>query len=172
MYVYQGGGVVPPLAMTPITATAVAQWQGRLDPRRSDTLPVKTLLDAVTRSYSSERTPPTSSAFVTPLRYYQKQSLALMIDTEESQVEWMKRLVHDDFTTRGGWLCSDVGMGKTDVVVALVATKPIQEYLLSTQVGGRVRLKATVVMTSISLMGRWEDDISKVSSACDNSSNI
>ena len=58
------------------------------------------------------------------------------------------------------------------VVVALVVTKPIQEYLLSTQVGGRVRLKATVVMTSISLMEQWEDDVSKVSSACDNSSNI
>ena len=83
MYVYQGGGVVPPLAMAPITATAVAQWQRRLDPRRSDTLPV------------------TLSAFVTPLWYYQKQSLAFMIDTEESQVEWMNRLVHDDFATRG-----------------------------------------------------------------------
>ena len=51
------------------------------------------------------------------------------------------------------------------VVVALVVTKPIQEYLLSTQVGGRVRLKATVVMASISLMGQWEDEVSKVSSA-------
>ena len=51
------------------------------------------------------------------------------------------------------------------VVVALVVTKPIQEYLLSTQVGGRVRLKATVVMTSISLMGQWVDEVSKVSSA-------
>ena len=57
------------------------------------------------------------------------------------------------------------------VVVALVVTKPIQEYLLSTQVGGRVRLKATVVMTS-SLMGQCEDEVSKVSSDCDNSSNI
>ena len=70
VYVYQGGGVVPPLAMAPITATAVAQWQRRLDLRSSDTLSVKTLLDAVTRSYSFERTPPTSSAFETLLRYY------------------------------------------------------------------------------------------------------
>jgi SNF2 family DNA or RNA helicase len=161
----QGGSVVPPVAMAPITVTAVAQWQRLLNSRRSDTLPVKTLLDAVTRIYPSERTPPASSTFVTPLRHYQKQSLAFMIDTEESQVEWMNRLLHDDFSTRGGWLCSDMGMGKTAVVVALVATKPIQEYLLSTQVHGRVRLKATVVMTSITLMGQWEDEVSKVSSA-------
>jgi SNF2 family DNA or RNA helicase len=162
----QGGGVVPPVAMAPITATSVAELQRLLNSIRPDTLPAKTLLDAVTRIYPSERTPPASSAFVTPLRHYQKQSLAFMIDTEESQVEWMNRLLHDDFATRGGWLCSDVGMGKTAVVVALVATKPIQESLLSTQIHGRVRLKATVVMTSVSLMSQWEDEVSKVSSTC------
>ena len=58
-----------------------------------------------------EMQPPVGSGFVTPLRHYQKQSLAFMVDTENN-------------SERGGWLADEVGMGKSAVVLALVASNP------------------------------------------------
>ncbi|KAL7540666.1 hypothetical protein ACHAXR_010287, partial [Thalassiosira sp. AJA248-18] len=60
---------------------------------------VRKLLEKVTTVYPVEMTPPIGGAFVTPLRHYQKQSLAFMVDTERK-------------SNRGGWLCDEVGMGK------------------------------------------------------------
>jgi SNF2 family DNA or RNA helicase len=62
--------------------------------------------------------PPVGSGFVTPLRHYQKQSLAFMVDAE-----WT--------ANRGEWLCDDVGMGKTAVVLALVVTNPAVANMLT-----------------------------------------
>jgi hypothetical protein len=62
--------------------------------------------------------PPVGSVFVTPLRHYQKQSLAFMVDCERT-------------ANRGGWLCDEVGMGKTAVVLALVVTNPAVENTLT-----------------------------------------
>ena len=52
--------------------------------------------------------PPAGRGFVTPLRHYQKQSLAFMVETERNH-------------RRGGFLADEVGMGKSAVVLALVA---------------------------------------------------
>lgn len=92
-----------------------------------------------------------------------------MIDTEDNQTGWTAPMtvygpyvsgqppIHrtDKFQTRGGWLCSEVGMGKTAVIIALVASKPAPQPLSSLpKLYDRARIKATVVMTSVSLMGQ------------------
>lgn len=96
-----------------------------------------------------------------------------MIDTEDSQEGWRYRMNRSNIArrTRGGWLCSEVGMGKTAVVIALVASKPmaIQNTMARTKnevtsrwhIWKRKRVKATVIMTSVSLMGQWEDECKK-----------
>ena len=121
-------------------------------------VPVKTLLDAVTRVYPAERSPP--PPFRTDLRHYQKQSLAFMMDVEESGTSWSMKNHDLEMDTRGGWICSEVGMGKSAIVIALVAAKPQNLQNLPKLKGCR-RVKATVIMTSVSLMGQWEDECKK-----------
>mmetsp|Transcript_57068 Transcript_57068/g.139047 ORF Transcript_57068/g.139047 Transcript_57068/m.139047 type:complete len:831 (-) Transcript_57068:269-2761(-) len=129
-------------------------------PTRKDA-PVKSALDAVTRVYPSERSPP--APFVTPLRHYQKQSLAFMMDAEASGRAWTSDShPHVGIKARGGWLCSEVGMGKTAVVLALVASLPSnqQRGWMSTR-QKTYFCPATVVLTSVSLMGQWEEECKK-----------
>lgn len=66
-----------------------------------------------------ELQPPTGRGFVTPLRHYQKQSVAFMVDTERT-------------FNRGGWLSDEVGMGKSAVVLGLVSTNPVSPKGLAT----------------------------------------
>ena len=58
--------------------------------------------------------------------------------------------------THGGWLCSEVGMGKSAVVNALVAANPFNKEIQT--LDGRRVPKSTFIMTSVSLIGQWEDD--------------
>ena len=74
---------------------------------------------------------------------------------------------------RGGWLASEVGMGKTAVVLALVQSNPaavrpskavIQQQLLfpkPSHSSAILKLKATIVVTSVSLLGQWEEESKK-----------
>ena len=106
---------------------------------------VRALLSRVTNKKDStnEMSPP-SHIFTTNLRSYQKQSLAFMISKETS-------------ANPSGWLASDVGMGKSAIVLALIASDSH-----STSIGNfSNKLKATVVLTSVSLMGQWEDEAKK-----------
>ena len=72
---------------------------------------MRKLLEKVSTVHPVEMSPPAGGVFVTSLRHYQKQSLAVMVDTEKT-------------SNCGGWLCDEVGMGKSAVVLALVATNP------------------------------------------------
>ena len=87
---------------------------------RSAEFSVRKLLGKVTTVHPVEMQPPVSSGFVTPLRHYQKQSLAFMVETERKE-------------KRGGWLCDEVGMGKTAVTLALVATNPLNPKSMATK---------------------------------------
>ena len=191
--------------------------------RRSAEFSVRALLEKVTTVHPVEMSPPVRSGFTTALRHYQKQSLAFMVDIERTK-------------NRGGWLCDEVGLGKSAVVLALVATNPASPKTISTtqqvnetasrmaandqrraqiqvayyQECGRIdqameqallhatdednrnkltghymglkrmererkdakllsemlpvsklKLKTTVVLTSVSLLGQWEDEVKK-----------
>lgn len=80
-----------------------------------------------------------------------RSCVALVNGTFHSPSLFMFHLVLD--------LCSEVGMGKTAVVIALVAAKPFDPNV--PKVHGRKRIKTTVIMTSVSLMGQWEDECKK-----------
>eukprot|EP00977_Amphora_coffeiformis_P011162 scaffold2667_cov237-Amphora_coffeaeformis.AAC.11 len=130
-------------------------------PAAATNISVKTLLDAVTRVYPAERSPP--PPFRTSLRHYQKQTLAFMMEVEEAGASWNMtasayNLAHE---TRGGWICSEVGMGKTAIILALVAAKPQKNLQELPKIHGFRRAKATFIMTSVSLMGQWEDECQK-----------
>ena len=60
------------------------------------------ILERVTGVYPVEMRPEAGSGFRTPLRHYQMQSLAFMVDSERR-------------SNRGGFLCDDVGMGKVRI---------------------------------------------------------
>ena len=76
---------------------------------------VRKLLEQMTTVHPVEMQPPICSGFVTPLRHYQKQSLAFMVDTERTR-------------SRGGWLCDEVGMGKVRCVCFLLAVPIFYEH--------------------------------------------
>jgi len=78
---------------------------------------VRKLLEQMTTVHPVEMQPPVGSGFVTPLRHYQKQSLAFMVDTERT-------------ASRGGWLCDEVGMGKVRLVFFLLAVPIFNECTL------------------------------------------
>ena len=137
------------------------------------------LLQEVTRVHPVEKNPPPT--FVTDLKHYQKQSLAFMYDVETAS----KANLDPTKGFRGGWLASEVGMGKTAVALALVETNPypfmsaipnrrklvrhLDKYLFNAQpwcVGGcppekKIKLKTTVIRTSVSLMGQWQEECKK-----------
>ena len=118
---------------------------------------VKQLLNAVTRVYPAETCPP-ADLFRTQLKHYQKQSLAFMHDVEQN------------YTIKSGWIASEVGMGKTAVVIALIVSNPMASHEHPTeemvknarfQKDTMVDVKGTIIFTSKSLLGQWEDEIQK-----------
>jgi hypothetical protein len=131
------------------------------------------LLDRVTVVYPSEINPP--AIVRTILKHYQKQSLAFMKDVESLEDVEVRGFQRSDrfgpggveYNSVGGWLASEVGMGKSLVVISLVASdgqKPLPLLRCNqdnTTLLPMKRLKATIVVTSVSLMGQWEDEVRK-----------
>ncbi|KAL9189332.1 hypothetical protein ACHAXT_011822 [Thalassiosira profunda] len=116
-----------------------ARASSRSNARTPVELSVRKLLEKVTTVHPVEISPPVGSGFTTSLRHYQKQSLAFMVDTERT-------------SSRGGWLADEVGMGKSAVVLALVATSPPNANSLSTQ-RQREEVFATI---DANISKRWE----------------
>jgi SNF2-related domain len=168
------GSTVPVLVRQPGQPNGEAARQDhpfRDHPTTPQQYSVQELLRAVTNVYPSEVSPP-SSVVLTTLKHYQKQSLAFMQDVERSKDssilgQQLFKKKHLYFCL-GGWLASEVGMGKTLVVIALVASdegNPLPSLRLNQNrrrfPPSMTRVKATVVVTSVSLMGQWEDEVRK-----------
>jgi SNF2-related domain len=112
------------------------------------------------------------SLFLNRLFFFhlQEEELAFMIDVESGQVgqSWLSTYnpsdpaTHQPITirTRGGWLSSEAGMGKSAVVIALIVSHPMRTDHPK-KVGNRELLKGTFIMTSASCLGHWEDECKK-----------
>jgi len=139
-------------ASTAVASTAVAapnKWS------------CEQLLKAIERVHPVEEPEPAGFAPGIKLRPYQKQSLAFMLQLEQSTSAELEGQ-HDNGkswrpgympgrTIRGGWLCDEMGMGKTAVCTALV---------LATLPKANPR-SLTVVLCANTLVGQWMDEIRK-----------
>jgi SNF2 family DNA or RNA helicase len=79
--------------------------------------------------------------------------------------------VENNYDMSSSWICSDVGMGKSAVVIAAICANPmpVDDQPSAEQVkagpfnkdGQELNLKCTVILTTKSLLGQWEDEIMK-----------
>ena len=135
----------------------------------------------MTRVYPEEAQAPAGFTTGLTLRPYQRQSLAFMLNVERRTGGELPTLGLQG--TRGGWLCDEVGMGKTAVVIAtclanrathkrgsdtqwaqmlrLLTRTPDSSRPAPNWSGARLPLKATLVLTNVSLVGQWEDEFKK-----------
>ena len=106
------------------------------------------ILKAVEQVYPVEAPDPPGWQAGVVLRPYQRQSLAFMIDLEE-RID--KR---DPEAGRGGWLCDEMGMGKTAVCAALILARKAPPT-------DPKCLKATLVITNATLTKQWISELRK-----------
>ncbi|KAH8086181.1 helicase [Aureococcus anophagefferens] len=148
--------------------------------------------------YPEELAEPAGFSAAFKLRPYQRQSLAFCVNAERQT--GASPPPPGAGGERGGWLCDEVGMGKTAVVVALALACPAAgarpgdaewaavrtaltwkrrpaeflgswrnripnpaygRWLPPPRVATTLRLKTTLVLTNVSLVGQWEDEIKK-----------
>ena len=120
------------------------------------------LLKGIEQVYPEEVAEPRGFAAGITLRPYQRQSLAFMLNMERSTDPRLLGMQSESDrgkglrgrNVRGGWLCDEMGMGKTCVCAALV---------LATRGGvqGVPRAGVTVVLVNNTLVGQWVDELKK-----------
>ena len=132
-----------------------------------------TLLAAIEARERPEAPQPAGMAV--QLRPHQLQSLRFMVDVEEGALReafwavrtlpdgtraWYSRML-DKLTrdeppfVRGGFLCEEMGLGKTIVTLALVLANPQRAPRASPLISSR----ATLVICAVSLVGQWATEV-------------
>ena len=114
------------------------------------------LLKAIEQVYPVESLDPPGLADGVVLRPYQRQSLAFMLDIE-------RRISEKDSTAGcGGWLCDEMGMGKTAVCASLILANPLPN-IVSTIIPNddKTLLKTTLIVTNPTLVQQWISELNK-----------
>lgn len=146
------------VSTTGVASFAPSIFANRPDPGEHS---IRALLAEVTSIYPLEVNPP--STIQSTLRHYQKQCLAFMQTTEASSDKATEGCIstysvegnRGKLLCRGGWLASEVGMGKTCVVLSLAASDGGKVLPPIDANASAERVKATVILTSVSLLGQW-----------------
>ena len=126
------------------------------------------LVGTLTQVFPLEAPAPRGLAPSVTLKPYQKQSLAFMLELERTtDPRFVGSLPRPAASAasggapgptvserRGGWLCDEVGMGKTLVSIALILANPEPRADHSPGLS-----RATVVALPPTLIGQWQDEL-------------
>ena len=108
------------------------------------------ILEACTQVYPVEVAEPAGLLPSVQLRPYQKQSLAFMIDIEQSTEQvLLGEQRGTNQRIRGGFLCDEMGMGKTMVCISLVLANPPSP---------KATRKTTLIVVNNTLVQQWYDE--------------
>ena len=113
------------------------------------------LLKEIEQVYPVESPDPPGLAQGVVLRPYQRQSLAFMLDIERRIFE------KDDAVGCGGWLCDEMGMGKTAVCASLILANPLTNTISSLIPQSKILLKTTMIVTNTTLTQQCISELKK-----------
>ena len=132
------------------------------------------ILARVQQVFPIEAPDPEGFADDATLRPYQRQSLAFMLQIERSTNEALL----GDRGSRGGWLCDEVGMGKTAVCAALILAhkgrdkyKPVPDAafknLCDPDNGSEHTYGVTIVICNNTIVQQWVDELKRFAPTLD-----
>ena len=128
------------------------------------------ILEGVQQVFPIETPEPEGFGDGLTLRPYQRQSLAFMLQNERSNAA---ELLGGD-GQRGGWLCDEVGMGKTAVCAALMLANPCKEKPVPDEAFAKLLeeksdhvYKLTIVIVNNTLVQQWYDELKKFAPGLD-----
>ena len=124
------------------------------------------MMEAVQQVFPQEESEPVGLANDIQLRPYQRQSLSFVLQMERNSTKPLagRRVFGGSplSLVRGGWVCDEVGMGKTAVAIAAVLANPSSAPRPSDSAYMHheyAKYKTTLIVVPSTLVQQWEDEI-------------